>query len=141
MSPNLEIMALIIKMDYTRLVGWSPAGSKIYHLPYRHASHKVYEKKKKNARAENTSIIIGDLLQDGKKKGLWACVFVSPTIKAYFIVLGVETSRARSCGCWTTGLSAQGENTCANIWAHVTCIVWSDSKLDDLIRSISAFYG
>jgi len=38
-------MALIIKMDYTRLVGWSPAGSKIYHLPYRYISRKIYEKK------------------------------------------------------------------------------------------------
>jgi len=62
MSSNLEIMALIIKMDYTRLVGWSPAGSKIYHLPYRHTSRKVYEKKS-DARVQKTPRLLSEIFR------------------------------------------------------------------------------
>lgn len=97
MSPdtNLEIMTLIIKVDYTRLVG-RPLENLL--PPFIVALVvKVYEKKCRVCR-KHTLIIIGDLLQVKRKDCRQACVRISGN-KGRFIALRGETSRARSRGC------------------------------------------
>lgn len=98
---NLEIMALIIKTDYGE-ISWLAAGRVCENL----SSFvivtpvlEVHEKKKSDARAENVTDYYRRPFAERQEERIVGMRVRISGNKGRFIVLGGETSQARSRGC------------------------------------------